>query len=50
VPLLTTVAALSLITLAMTFAAGPLFDLTSRGADQLLDRDAYIRAVLGGRP
>lgn len=47
-PLLTAIAALSLITLAMTFGAEPLFELTSRGARQLLQRDEYMRAVLGG--
>jgi multicomponent Na+:H+ antiporter subunit D len=47
-PLLAAIAALSLITLAMTFAAEPLFELTSRGAQQLLQRDDYMRAVLGG--
>jgi multicomponent Na+:H+ antiporter subunit D len=45
---LTAIAALSLLTVAMTVAAEPLFELTSRGADQLLNRDAYVRAVLGG--
>jgi multicomponent Na+:H+ antiporter subunit D len=47
-PLLAAIAALSLITLAMTFGAEPLFELTSRGARQLLQRDDYVRAVLGG--
>ena len=47
-PLLAAIAALSVITLAMTFAAEPLFELASRGARQLLDRDEYVRAVLGG--
>ena len=47
-PLLAAIAALSLVTLAMTFGAQPLFELASRGAQQLLQRDEYIRAVLGG--
>ena len=47
-PLLATIAALSVVTVAMTFAAEPLFDLASRGAHQLLQREEYIRAVLGG--
>jgi multicomponent Na+:H+ antiporter subunit D len=47
-PLLTAVAALSLVTLAMTIGAEPLFALTTRGAHQLLQREEYIRAVLGG--
>jgi len=33
---------------AMTIGAEPLFELTSRGARQLLQRDEYVRAVLGG--
>jgi len=36
------------VTLAMTIGAEPLFDLASRGAEQLLQRDEYVRAVLGG--
>jgi multicomponent Na+:H+ antiporter subunit D len=46
--LLIVISGLSLVTVAMTFGAGPLFELTSRAADQLLQRDEYIRAVLGG--
>jgi multicomponent Na+:H+ antiporter subunit D len=49
-PFLIAIAALSLLTLAMTFGAGPLFDLTSRSAQQLLGRDEYVRAVLKGAP
>jgi hypothetical protein len=44
------IAGLSLLTIAMTIGAGPLFELTSRGAQQLLQRDQYVRAVLGGTP
>jgi multicomponent Na+:H+ antiporter subunit D len=47
-PLLVAIAGLNILTLAMTFAAEPLFELTSRGAQQLLDRGEYLRAVLGG--
>ena len=47
-PLLAAIAALSLVTVAMTVAAEPLFELASRGAHQLLQRDDYVRAVLGG--
>ncbi len=47
-PLLIVISALSLVTVAITFWAGPLFDLTSRAAIQLLERDEYIQAVLGG--
>jgi multicomponent Na+:H+ antiporter subunit D len=48
--LLVAISGLSLVTLAITLAAGPLFDLTSRAAHQLLQRDDYVRAVLGGAP
>jgi multicomponent Na+:H+ antiporter subunit D len=48
VPYLLAIAGLSLLTLAMTIGAEPLFDLTSRGAQQLLHREAYVNAVLGG--
>jgi hypothetical protein len=36
------------LTLAMTIGAEPLFELTSRGARQLLQRTEYVHAVLGG--
>jgi multicomponent Na+:H+ antiporter subunit D len=48
--LLVTIAALSVVTVAMTFAAEPLFELASRSSHQLLQRDEYVRAVLGGAP
>jgi multicomponent Na+:H+ antiporter subunit D len=47
-PLLAAIAALSVVTVAMTVGAEPLFDLASRGARQLLEREEYISAVLGG--
>jgi len=47
-PLIGAIAALSLVTLAMTCAAGPLYELTLRSAQQLLQREDYLRAVLGG--
>jgi multicomponent Na+:H+ antiporter subunit D len=46
--LLATIAALTLVTLAITIGAEPLFALTSRAAAQLLDSQGYIHAVLGG--
>jgi multicomponent Na+:H+ antiporter subunit D len=46
-PYLVAIGALSLLTVAMTVGAEPLFDLTSRGAQQLLHRDEYVAAVLG---
>jgi multicomponent Na+:H+ antiporter subunit D len=45
---LVAIAALSLLTIGMTVGAEPLFALTARGASQLLQRDEYVRAVLGG--
>jgi len=50
VPLLATISGLSLVTLAITVGAGPLLELTLRAAQQLLHREEYIRAVLGGTP
>jgi multicomponent Na+:H+ antiporter subunit D len=50
IALLIAISGLSLVTLAITFGAGPLFDLTSRAAHQLLQRDEYVRAVLEGAP
>jgi multicomponent Na+:H+ antiporter subunit D len=35
------------LTVALTAMAGPVSDVTIRAAAQLLDRNAYIRAVLG---
>jgi multicomponent Na+:H+ antiporter subunit D len=46
-PLLIAIAGLSLVTLAITVGAEPLFAVTSRAAAQLLEREDYIRAVLG---
>jgi multicomponent Na+:H+ antiporter subunit D len=46
--LLLAIAALSLVTVGMTIGAEPLFELTARGAEQLLQRDEYVHAVLGG--
>ena len=48
--LLIVISGLSLVTLTITLGAGPLFELTSRAAHQLLQRDDYVRAVLGGTP
>ena len=48
VPLLIVISGLSAVTLAISWFAGPLFDVTLRAADQLLRRDEYIRIVLGG--
>ena len=40
-------AVLALLTLGLTAAAGPAFDLASRAAEQLLHSHEYMRAVLG---
>ena len=47
-PYLVAIGALSLLTLAITIGAEPLFELTSRAAQQLLQREEYVRAVLEG--
>ena len=47
-PFLGAIAALNLVTVAMTIGAEPLFGLARRGAEQLLQPDQYVRAVLGG--
>jgi multicomponent Na+:H+ antiporter subunit D len=49
-PYLVAIAGLSLLTVAMSIGAGPLFELSLRGAEQLLQRDAYVNAVLGAAP
>jgi multicomponent Na+:H+ antiporter subunit D len=49
-PLLIAICGLSLVTLAITFGAESLFDLTLRAAHQLLHRDEYVEAVLGATP
>ncbi len=49
-PLLVAIAGLSLLTLAMTLGAEPLYQFTLRSAEQLLRREDYVRAVLGAHP
>jgi hypothetical protein len=46
-PLLVTIGVLSLMTIGMSAGAEPLFDLVTRSAEQLLQREEYVRAVLG---
>jgi multicomponent Na+:H+ antiporter subunit D len=41
---------LAALTVAIGLGAGPAFALADRAAAQLLDRDAYVRAVLGAGP
>ena len=47
--LLAPIAALAALTLVISFAPQPLLNLSTRAADQLLDRSQYIQAVLGGQ-
>ncbi len=47
-PLLIAIGGLGVVTLAMSVFAGPLFEVALRAAQQLLNREEYIRAVLGG--
>jgi multicomponent Na+:H+ antiporter subunit D len=44
------IVAFAALTVVMGLGAGPFFDLCLRAADQLLDREAYVQAVLGGLP
>ncbi|MGE3403958.1 MAG: proton-conducting transporter membrane subunit [Vicinamibacterales bacterium] len=46
-PLLAAIGGLGLLTVAISIGAQPLFELAMRAAQQLLQRDDYIRAVLG---
>jgi multicomponent Na+:H+ antiporter subunit D len=48
--MLAPIAGLSVITVAMTFAAEPLYRLTLRASAQLLNPELYIDAVLKGGP
>ena len=43
------VAVLACLTLGLTVAAGPVFNLSVRAAEQLLEPSGYVEAVLGGR-
>ena len=47
--MLAPIAVLAMLTLALTLAAEPVFNVSRRAAEQLLQPDAYTRAVLGGR-
>jgi multicomponent Na+:H+ antiporter subunit D len=46
-PILAPIAFLVSLTIGLTALAGPVSSLTTRAAEQLLDRNAYVRAVLG---
>jgi len=43
------IAVLAMLTLALTLAAEPVFNVSLRAAGQLLQPDGYVDAVLGGR-
>ena len=45
--ILAPIAFLVSVTIGISVAAGPLFQLTTRAAQELIDREGYMRAVLG---
>jgi multicomponent Na+:H+ antiporter subunit D len=45
--ILAPVALLVSLTIGLSVAAGPVYDMATRAAQQLLDHDEYVRAVLG---
>jgi multicomponent Na+:H+ antiporter subunit D len=48
--MLAPIAGLSAMTIALSLAAGPLFQLSLRASDQLLHPQVYMDAVLKGGP
>ena len=46
-PILAPIVVLVGLTLALTVLAGPVSSVSMRAAEQLLDRDTYVRAILG---
>ena len=46
--MLAPIATLAGLTIALSVAAGPVFDVSLRAAEQLLHPGEYVRAVLGG--
>ena len=46
-PLVLAISGLSVVTIGISAVAGPLLDITLRAAQQLIDKDNYIRTVLG---
>jgi multicomponent Na+:H+ antiporter subunit D len=46
-PIVAPIAFLVILTLGVSVFAGPISGVTMRAAEQLLDRDAYVHAVLG---
>jgi multicomponent Na+:H+ antiporter subunit D len=49
-PLLLPIGTLAALTVAIGLGAEPVFELARGAAEQLLDREGYVRAVLGGPP
>jgi multicomponent Na+:H+ antiporter subunit D len=49
-PLLAPIAMLAVLTVAIGLGAGPVFSLATSAAEQLLHREGYIQAVMGGPP
>jgi multicomponent Na+:H+ antiporter subunit D len=47
IPIVAPIAFLVSLTIGLTAAAGPVSSVTTRAAEQLLDRNAYVHAVLG---
>jgi multicomponent Na+:H+ antiporter subunit D len=47
VPIIAPIAFLVTLTIGLTALAGPVSSVTRRAAEQLLDRNGYVRAVLG---
>jgi multicomponent Na+:H+ antiporter subunit D len=48
--LLLPIVGLAALTVAIGLAAEPVFSIARAAAEQLLDREGYVRAVLGGPP
>ena len=48
-PLMIAIAGLTIVTLAISVGAGPLLNITSRAAEQLLQRNDYVQSVLARR-
>jgi len=46
--MLAPIAALAGLTIALSVAAGPVFEVSRRAAEQLLHPNEYVQAVLGG--
>ena len=47
--ILAPIAVLAMLTLALSLGAEPVLSVSRRAAEQLLQPDGYVRAVLGGQ-